>query len=310
LKKPLSRQQGTAIIVALFITALVAAAAIAMIERMRTDIYRTELLLNNIQANQYAAGSLYWAMDQLTTDWKQQQPKKIIDRTPIRSPVNEVKGAKISSIIFDGQGKINLNNLTDAQFQTLFIRLLQLVQPNLDKNAAQNITLNIANWIMPGLNNTQTDQYYAKLNPPYRAPHRPMVSVSELRLVKDITPALYAKLLPYVTALPEKTQININNAPLLVIMSFSPEITLEIAKAFIAFRQATPLGSLDALSNFPIVKNNPIAQNNLTVSSSYFMVQTHVILDKQQTTYYTLLMRVLKNSQPVVMIVWQSKGTL
>ncbi len=303
-------QRGTAIIVAIFVTALVAAAAIAMIDRLRTDTHRTELLLNNIQLNQYAEGSIYWAIDQLINDLKQQQPNKIVDRTPIRSPVNEVNGAKVVSIIFDGQGKLNLNNLTDPQFQTVFIRLLRLVQPNITQAAAQNITQNVINWITPGLNNTELDQYYAKLSPAYRAPHQLMTSVSELRMVKGMTPALYAKLAPYVTALPEKTLININNAPIPVIMSLSPTISLEAAKALDAIRKQAPFPSLEALASLPIVKNNPIAQNNLTVTSSYFIVQTNVTMGNQSIRLYSLLMRLLKNKQPIVIILWQSKGTL
>ncbi len=310
LKNRLLNQRGTAIIVAIFVTALVAAAAIAMIERLRTDTHRTELLLNNIQSNQYAEGSIYWAIDQLTNDFKQQQPNKVIDRTPIHSPMNDINGTKVTSIIYDGQGKLNLNNLTDGQYQTFFARLLRLVEPNIDPAVAKNITQNIAHWITPGLNNPALDQYYAKLNPPYRAPHQLMVSVSELRMVKDITPALYAKLAPYVTALPEKTSININSAPIPVIMSLSPKVTLEAAKALDAIRKKTPFANLAALANLPIVKNNAITQNNLVVTSSYFIVRTNVVMGKQNITLYTLLMRFLKNKQPVVIILWQSKGTL
>lgn len=308
--KNLTKQRGTAIIVALFITALVAAASFAMMERLRTDTHRTELLLNDIQMNLYAQGSIYWAIDQLANDLKQQQPGKVTDRTPIRSPVNEMNGAKISSVIYDAQGKLNINNLTDSQFQTLFTRLLQIVQPNLDLPAAQAITLNVVNWITPGMANSQLDQYYEHLNPSYRMPHRLMASVSELRLVKGITPELYTKLAPLVTALPEKTMLNINSVPVPLLMSFSSSISLEMAKALDAERQRNPFPSLDAMNNFSIVKSNPIAQNNLTVSSNYFIVRTTVTLGTQRMTLYTLLMRLLKDSQPTAIILWQSKGTL
>lgn len=306
----LHNQRGTAIIVAIFMTALVAAIAIAMIDRLRTDTHRTELLLNNIQINQYAQGSIYWAIDQLTNNLKQQQPGKVVDFTPIRSPINEVNGAKVSSIIYDGQGKLNINNLTDAQFQSIFERLLHIVEPNITQAMARTITQNVINWITPGLNNSELDQYYAKQTPAYRAPHQLITSVSELRMVRGITPALYAKLAPYVTALPEKTLININAAPIPVIMSLSATITLETAKAIDAIRRKTPFPSLDVLANLPIVKNNPIAQNSLTVTSSYFIVRTTVTMGTQRITLYTLLMRLLKNKQPIVIILWQSKGTL
>ena len=312
MKNPLrlTIQRGTAIIVALFVTALVATAAIAMMEHLRIDTRRTELILNHNQANLYAQGSLAWAIDQLINDAKQTPSGKPIDRTPIISPINEVNGAKISSIIYDAQGKLNLNNLSDAPFQLLFIRLIQVIAPDVDSTTAQNITSGIVDWITPGMNNSPFDAYYAKLNPPYRSPHRPMMSVSELRLIRGMTPKLYTKLAPYVTALPDKTNLNINSVAVPIIMSFSPSITLETAKAFDAFRKQAPLTSLDNLANFTAIKNNPIAQTQLTVSSDFFLVKTHVTIGNQDLTLYTLVMRLLKNNQPTVIVLWQSKGTL
>ena len=96
-----SSQRGAAIIVALFVTTLVAIAAIAMIDRLRMDLRRTELLLNDIQGNLYAQGSIQWAMEQLNNNWKQKKPNQIVDPTPIQSPINEVDHAIISSIIYD-----------------------------------------------------------------------------------------------------------------------------------------------------------------------------------------------------------------
>lgn len=302
-------QRGTAIIVALFITALVATAAIAMIEHLRIDTRRTELILNNNQANLLAQGSIVWAMDQLINDFKLKQPTKIVDRTPIISPKNKMNGADISSIIEDAQGKLNLNNLVDAAYQPVLTQLIQLIEPDINMITAQTITKGVVDWITPGLHNTAFDQAYAKNNPPYRAPHRAMVSVSELLLIKGMTPKLYARLEPYVTALPDKTQININSAPIPVIMSFSPAIKLDMAKAFDAFRHQSPLTNLDMLGNFPDIKNSPMS-SNLTLISDYFLVQTHVTIGSQHITLNTLMMRYLKNSQPAVKIVWQSKGTL
>lgn len=311
MKKPVNptHQRGTAIIVALFVTALVAAAAIAMMDHLRIDTRRTELILNNNQANLLAQGSIAWAKDQLINDLKQKQTGKVVDRTPIVSPINTVNGAKVTSTIEDAQGKLNLNNLTNAIYQPVLTRLIQLVAPETNATVAQNITLGVVDWITPGLTNSKYDQYYTKLNPPYRSPHHPMVSVSELRLIQGVTPALYSKLEPYVTALPDKTQININSAPIAVIMSFSPSIKIDMAKALDGFRHQSPLTSLDMLANFPDIKNSPMG-GNLTVSSDFFLINTRVTIGDQTITLNTLMTRFLKNSQPTVNIVWQSKGTL
>lgn len=304
-----SNQRGIAIVTALFVTALVATFAVAMLTRLHTDIRRTELLLNNNQANLYAAGSLAWAMDQLINNLQQQQPGKIVDRTPIRSPINAIKGGKIWSVIYDAQGKINLNNLSDPLFQAEFTRLITLVAPNINPESAKNITLGIVDWITPGLNNSLFDQYYAKRKPPYRSAHRLMVSVSELRMLRDMTPELFTRLAAVTTALPEKTALNLNSAAIPVLLSLSPEMTLETAQAVVALRKQTPLISSNNLNNFPALKNAPLAQNNLTFISSYFLIQTNVIIGEQTLQLNTLVHR-LAGKPPRVMIIWQSKGTL
>ncbi|HSW70251.1 MAG TPA: type II secretion system minor pseudopilin GspK [Gammaproteobacteria bacterium] len=308
MKNPI-REQGAAIIVALFVTALVAAAALAMIEHLALDTRRTELIQNDNQANLYAAGSIAWAIEQLITDWKQQQPQKLIDRTPIISPPDEINHAKISSIIYDAEGNLNLNNLTDTSLQPVMVRLIQLAAPNVNASAAKNIVSALVDWITPGIHESSFDQYYEKLNPPYRAAHHPMASVSELRLVQGMTADLYEKLLPFVTALPDKTKLNINSIPIPVLMSFSPAITLETAKAFDLFRKQKPITNLDVLANFAAIKNSPVS-SYLTLSSDFFLLTTHVTIETQTLTLNTLLMRTLKNNQPTVIILWQSKGTL
>ncbi|HSW92862.1 MAG TPA: type II secretion system minor pseudopilin GspK [Gammaproteobacteria bacterium] len=306
----ITKQQGTAIVVALFVTALVAAAAIAMIDRLSVDTRRTMLILNNQQANLYAEGSIAFAKDQLVNDLKFKQPTAVTDRTPITSPADKINGATVQSVIEDAQGKVNVNNLTDADYQLFFAQLIQQSAPGIPLSTAKNITQGVVDWITPGLHNTRFDQYYAKQNPPYRSAHHAMASVSELRLVQGMTPALYTALEPLVTALPLKTTININSAPLPVIMALSPAITPDIAKAFDQYRHESPLANLDGLKNFPAIQNSPIGKTALAVSSDFFLVKTHVTIGDQQTMLYTLMMRYLKKSQPAVIIVWQSKGTL
>lgn len=304
----LSAQRGTAIIVALFVTALVAAAAIAMIEHLRIDTRRTELSLNNLQANLYAQGSIAWAKEELINNWKQKQTGKVIDRTPIRASADHLNGATITSIIYDAQGKLNVNNLNDPGTQMVFFQLLRVL--GMPENTADTITKATIDWITPGINNSKFDKYYAKLNPPYRSAHNAMASVSELRLVQGMTADIYAKLLPYVTALPDKTKLNINSVPIPVIMAFQPSITQDMAKALDMFRQQTPFATLDKLPEFPAIQNTPFAQTSLTTSSDYFLLRTDIALGTQHLTLYTLLLRLLKNEQPVIMVLWQSKGTL
>ncbi|MCD6039371.1 MAG: hypothetical protein K0S27_771 [Gammaproteobacteria bacterium] len=304
------KQRGAAIIVALFVTSLVTIAAITMIKRLSINVRSTELITQNVQATLLAQGSLAWAMEQLNINWHQRKPNQPIDLTPIHSPLNEMKNAHISSIIFDAQGRFNLNNLIDPAAQNDFIRLLMIVYPKISLEDAGAIALAITNWISPGEINNMLDDYYIKATPPYRAPHRLMVSVSEFRLIKGVSMELYSALSPYITVLPESTPININNASLPVLMSTNPTLTINAAKAIVLQAKKTPFPSIQSLQQFDIAKNNPFPENKITAISSYFLVKSSVKINKQRTVLYTLLKRAVKEQKPTEIILWQSKGTL
>jgi general secretion pathway protein K len=289
----LSRQRGSAIIIALFVMSLAAIISVSMLSRSSIATRRTVLMLNADQSQLYAQASVNWAIDLLKNNLKQQKTGRLTDTFPIQSKTDTVNGYVIESSIEDMQGYFNLNNLTKQDYLS----------------DMTNIILAASDWIGPGKSET-LNAYYGKLNPPYRAPHKAMASVSELRLVRGMTPEIYNELLPYITALPIATQINVNTAPAMVIMSLSKTLTPEGARTIEARRKAMPFIDAGSFMNFDLVKNNQVTADQITVLSSYFLVKTSVKVGRQQTVLYTLLNRVTKNSKPDVIVVWQTKGTL
>lgn len=305
-----SRQRGAAIIVALFVMTIAAIASVAMITRMHIDLRRTESLLNSNQATAYAQGSVAWAIDVLMNDWKKPKPGQVIDKTPITSPVNTVNGYKIQTTIYDAQGKFNLNNLSSQDYAEDFNRLLKTVAPQLSATDANLITSAVHDWVSSMDRSKTLEAYYASLDPAYQAPHRAMTSVSELRLVRGITPQLYSALSHYVTALPNITTVSVNNAPGPVLISLSKTLTPQGAQTVISARQQTPFINTQKFTDLDVIKNNPVTANQITVLSNYFLVKTSVTIGSQQTIYYTLLSRVTQDSKCVVSIIWQTRGTL
>lgn len=304
------KQQGTALIIALFITALVAITAISMMERLQIDVRRTTLILNANQAYFYADGSVNWAKEQLKDNWKKQKKNQIVDRMPIYSGKSTVQNAVISSSIEDLTGYLNINNLTTPTYQEMFERLLRIVSPKIEPKTAHDITLAVIDWISPTQRNLQLEDYYAKQKPPFRAPHRPMVSISELRLVKGMTKELFVALSPNISAITDliPTPININTATIPIIMSLSPTLTKDTAMAIVKRRQQKPFASIEELNQWEVIKNNPIPAG--VFPSPYFLVKTQVNIQDQNVILFTALKRTLKNDNPIIEVIWQSKGTL
>lgn len=303
------RQRGVVIVVALFIVALVATMAYLMMERLQRDTTRTSLIVRNTQAELYAQGSIAWAMDQLRNDWEQQKQGQVIDRMPMLSPVNDVDGYQVSSRIDDMQGRFNLNALATPEAQKDFLRMMLAVVPKLKEEQAQDIMKATVDWISPTSGQTQFSQYYQGLSQPYRAAHRAMVSPSEWQLVKGMTPAIYAALSPYVTALPENTLINIQTAPAPVLMTLGESVTLPAAMAIAATRAQAVPATVKAFLDQDIVKNHHLSDGKMTVSSSYFLVRTDVVIEKQHLLIYTLLQRAAKQNKARITTLWQSIGS-
>src|SRR5688572_24323035 len=225
----MKKEKGAAIIVALFVVALVAAMSTLMLVRISADLRRTELIQNASQAYFLAEGSVAWAKDTLITNIDKKKPNQIVDNTPIQSPENTVGNAKIQSTIYAAEGRFNINNLTKAEEDKTFLRLLRVSDPTLSQQNAQQILLAVRDWIS-GSSNLDLENYYSKQNPPFKAPHRLMASASEIRLVKGMTQKLYEALIPYIIALPGETSINVNNADVPVLMSLSETLKPEAAK--------------------------------------------------------------------------------
>lgn len=306
-------QSGVVVVVALFIVALVAAISFAMMERLERDTRRTTLLLRSIYAECIAQGSIAWAMDQLRNDWERQKANRVIDLIPIQSPVDKINGYQIVSTIYDMQARYNLNNLSNLQNQDGFHHLLKAIDPKWSEGKTTEIIKGITDWITRGKQQNDYYYYYLSLPTPYRAAHRELWSIDELRLIKGMTPSLFNNLKNYVVALPELTlvKVNVQTASAPVLMTLSPSFTLEAAQAIVELRKQTPFTTTKQFLNLGMVKNQPITEDKIVVTSQYFLVETTVSIEKQHILLYTLLARRTNNSggKADVAILWQSKGT-
>lgn len=305
----LKRQQGVVIVVALFIVAIVATMAYAMMARLDRDTRRTTMILRDTQAEFYAQGSIAWAMDQLRSNLLNKKPNQVADKIPIASGENVLNGYKISSTIYDMQGRFNLNNLSDERSLNNFRRLIQLVSPELTIDKIDALLLAAKDWLLPTTLQNQYSKYYLDLKMPYRAGHRSFVNVSELRLVKGVTPELYAALRPYLTVLPMPTDVNVQTAEAPAIAMLSPVMPLAAANEVIKTRIQKPFVTKEAFAGSDIVKNHQLFQEQpFAIDSSYFLVETKVSIENQHVVLYTLLERTGSNGKASLTVLGQSKG--
>lgn len=287
--------KGSAILTALFIMVLVAIAATAMSLRLQIDINRTQSIKDMGTMKRLAQKQVLTAMLilQNNLDLLGKQKEKI-DNTPYHFNSKNESGFKMKSLLDDEQAKFNLNNLRDKKYIKPFARLLQIVNPQIKLKEAIMISYAVNDWVSPlDMNKGKTpfDGYYVQHH--YMQSHLPMVTPTELRLVKGITPMIYEKTLPYLTALPTKTPVNLNRASLPVLQTIGVGLSEKQAKTIVEAR-----GKKGFLSKKAFLQNEKVQALHLklkgkdyTLTSRYFISTVEVRHEEEILTLFTLIDR-------------------
>lgn len=304
---------GAALIVALFIVAIVATIATALMLRLQFAIYRTNEIINYDQMYLYAQAMLNWAKDDLANDLMNAKPNQLVDQLPIVMKPIKKGQMEISGTITDMQSCFNVNSLLQPPQQTQFLQLLQTVAPKQSLSQDHRILSAVLDWLQEPRGTTEFDRIYMKSHPPYRAAYQLMASISELRLVAGVNAALYQQLLPYVCALPDPgvNAINVNTAAAPVLMLLSPSMTLEQAQQIINARKTQPFIEASQFTNNPLVKKFNIDSSKVITHSSFFLAKATVKQGPQSLQLLTLLQRKQVGKEKIVVnVLWQTQGTL
>jgi len=331
------RSRGVALITAMLITALVAVAAAAMAERQQLDVRRTENLIHGDQAMIYAFTAESIVSDMLLL--QDSQNSNTFEELELSNTALAIVAASIpilgGGIAFkleDLSGSFPLNRVVDkdgnkdaAYYRGLGRMLAELLW--FDEKNNKNITVSadkasyIVDWIDT---NTQPDNpgaedsYYLSQSVPYRTANQPFVSLTELRLMAEMTNDEYNLLAapvdgsaPKVNVLPADAVININTASKEVIMSLHASINDTIADNIISAREsdnskASALipksGITDKKEVLKIIKDELKTKKKIKkftntkmldydIFSSYFKLTTTVTVGRSEIRLISLLKR-------------------
>ncbi len=279
------RQRGVALLVALLVVALAVILIAALLDRGELALARTRNVLRSEQAEAYAQGLEIYAAQILVTT-ASQTPDTNASPWALPLPPQQVPGGLISATMRDMNGCFNLNNLSqrdsnNSNWLAMFKALLtnQGVDPNL-ADAVQA-------WLDPASGSNDAG-YYLALPTPYRPRRDVFAHVSELRLVRGVTGDVYARLAPYVCALPPGTKINVNTAsvPVLQSLGVSQAVSEKLwNNGHAQFKDLTDF-STQIGPGAP-----PLPLTMLDILSSYFLARGDIVLDDVPFTFYSLIQR-------------------
>ncbi|MEE8378942.1 MAG: type II secretion system minor pseudopilin GspK [Gammaproteobacteria bacterium] len=299
------KQDGVALITAILIAALVSVIAVSMATRQTLDIRRTGNMLEADQAYMYALGMEELAVqvlaidqrdaggvDSLTEDWA----------TPL--PLTVVEGGSVAGSVEDMQGRFNLNNLIGAnnridpnQVRAFQAILAQVSAANEKIQISPFMANRVVDWIDADLDSSADgaeDLEYLNADIPYRTSNQFMASPTELGAMLGMSPEDMGALLPFVSALPITTTVNINTASETVLLGLHQGITASIAGELVEFRNESVFENRADFER-RLLDNYSIPANEISpfdINSSYFLVSIDASIGRTQLRMYSLLERI------------------
>jgi general secretion pathway protein K len=169
------------------------------------------------QAEKVADGALQLVLQLLQNDSKDSSATDDLSEAWAQPlPAYPAADGTVTGTIHDAQGQFNLNDLLLADginASTPDVDVYRRLLVSLSLNP-EPLIASLLDWI--DSNDTESpgggaeDVYYLTLQPPYRPANHLLSSVDELRLVRGYDAKTVERLRPYVSALPERTALNIN----------------------------------------------------------------------------------------------------
>jgi len=326
---PPGSQKGAVLVMALLIVALVASLAVSFSSAFQLSLARGENRWHGAQATAYLLGSESLAVKALRLDAEDNKFDHLGEGWAEEYPPFPVDGGWFKGRVEDAQGRFNLNNLAGAPQQNTdsgsraqafgydqrrFIRLLQTFeQVPVEQSEAIAIMEAVIDWLdtddqPTGFGGAEA-QYYEQQETPYHPANGWFSSVSELRLVRHVTPELYMALLPYVVVLPKDgTNLNVNTAAVQILRCLNDNNSLAPLSSQDAERvaQARGEGGYEEVADFynsalaPVLPQGASFVNDgLSIASDYFLLTAEAQLVRQRRRLTSLLWRNNGEVKPV-----------
>ena len=340
--KILTNNRGIAPLITISVTTILVAAALEYNRRARFEVISTASVRDRLTISYMASSGVHAAMallvkdkgeskyDSLQEDWA--NPEKI-DEILKEIPFDT---GKLSVVITDELSKIQINALVafpdnrrvnQTQIM-LWERILNIIGSEEDIEDDSNPTAivnSVKDWLDSGDDEATTglsgaeSSYYEEQDPPYQSRNGPISDLSELLLIKGITPQLYygnentpglvnlltvhGMAIGAGTSYSWPGRININTADVPVLTALLGDENEELAQAVYDFRKEMAAEKVvhDFLSpkwykNITGLSDVTIDSRLITTSSDVFRIQSTASLNDIQTAVIAVVQRV-QNSE-------------
>jgi len=296
--RPFRNERGIALLLTLVILVLLTAVIVEFDYGTKVNLITAGNFRDEVRAIYLAKSGVAGARAVLIDDAKHHGPND--DLTELwAQPISAfpVGDGTVSIEITDESSKIDINRLGNKNplvrddTKAMLIRLLNVLE--LDRNMIDPIVQATQNWVDPN-SECPEEFYYEQQNPPYHCKKGSMDTISELLLVRGITPEIYNKIRPYVTTVSSQNQppINVNTAGLPVLEALDNNISADIAACI---QDRRPYASLNDFYGCGQAVNacptGSACRRQIGFQSSYFSVKSHGVMFDTEKIITALIWR-------------------
>ena len=238
----MSRMRGAAIVLAMLIAALAAAVAATVFADQQRWLRRVEHRRDQVQAQALAMAGVSWALQIIDDDARRSGIDHLGEPWALTLPPIPLENGEVRGAIVDAQGRLNINALgaTDASAEQERARLARLIA---QRGMPPGVLAAMADWLDADGAAEESggeDAFYLAQPVPRLAANAPVLRVAELGVVKGMTPRMLGTILPYLSALPAGTPVNVNTASREVLSAIVGNAGEEDLEALLADRVRKP----------------------------------------------------------------------
>lgn len=248
--------RGAALVTAMLVAAL-AAAIVATLAAGQSQWLRTvELHRDRAQAEAIVLAGLAWTRGVLQEDARGPDIDHVGEPWALPLPATPLDGGSVEGAIVDAQGRLDINHLAGdgPAARAGRERLARLFgQAGLDGRAVEVIATG------PGSGQGGDDDVR-------------WLRAAEVSAAAGIGEATYARLAPFLTALPVASAVNVNTAPPEVLATLIEGLDGERLATLVAERARAPFGSLEELRSRLPPGVRLASDTALAVRSDHFLV--------------------------------------
>lgn len=251
----LKNESGFALILTLVVTALMVAVVVEMIHQVYVDTSLSRNFRDGQQASILAESGVTGGAKLLQLGISGRNYTSLSDRwaTPIK--LDDDAGS-LEITVAEESGKININGLVqpNGEYEQFTLAALRRIGTRLE--IPQDVWGAVADWIdkddLPRSGGVESP-YYRSLKSPYSSSNDKLMTLTELSLVKGITPELFGRLRPLLTIFSDQlgaplATININTASKEILIALDDRIDDRMAERIMEERRLQPFQSTAELS--------------------------------------------------------------